>query len=83
MAMSFANGSRIFGAATSPTSISGQSVTLLIVDEAAKIEKWKVFWPSTSQTISQSSVVPKPGRLAPASMLLGPPASRQINRRRL
>jgi hypothetical protein len=54
MAMSFANGSRIFGAASSPTSISGQSVTLLIVDEAAKIENWPVFWPSTSQTISQS-----------------------------
>jgi hypothetical protein len=54
MAMSFGNGSRIFGAATSPTSISGQSVTLLIVDEAAKIENWPVFWPSTSQTISQS-----------------------------
>jgi hypothetical protein len=56
MALGFSNGSRIFGAATSPTSISGQSVTLLIVDETAKIENWSVFWPSTSQTISQSKV---------------------------
>jgi hypothetical protein len=56
MALGFSNGSRIFGAATSPTSISGQSVTLLIVDETAKIENWPVFWPSTSQTISQSRV---------------------------
>jgi hypothetical protein len=55
-AMAFANGSRIFGASTSPTSISGQSVTLLIVDETAKIENWPQFWPSTSQTISQSKV---------------------------
>jgi terminase large subunit-like protein len=56
MTLGFANGSRLFGAATSPTSISGQSVTLLIVDETAKIENWPEFWPSTSQTISQSKV---------------------------
>ena len=48
------NDSIVFGAATSPDSISGFTVDFLMVDEAAKIENWAMFWPSTSQTLTSN-----------------------------
>ena len=48
------NGSRVFSAATSKDSISGFTVDFLMIDEVAKIEKWKDFWTATSQTLSNN-----------------------------
>jgi len=48
------NDSLVFGAATSPDSISGFTVDFLMVDEAAKIENWAMFWPSTYGTLTSN-----------------------------
>ena len=46
------NGTRIEASATSADSISGDSVSLLFIDEVAKIEKWDEFYASTYPTIA-------------------------------
>jgi hypothetical protein len=46
------NGCTVFSAATSSDSISGESVSLLFVDEVAKVDGWEEFWSSTYPTIS-------------------------------
>lgn len=50
------NGSVVSASATSSDAISGESVSLLIVDEVAKIEStmWDEFWESVYPTISAS-----------------------------
>lgn len=50
--MEFENGSKIFAAATSSSSIRGKSVSYLYIDEAAFIDNWDKFWPSVYNTIS-------------------------------
>lgn len=50
----FENGSRIFATATSKSSIRGDTIQLLMVDEAAFIENWDEFYTSTFNTISNS-----------------------------
>lgn len=47
-----ANGCKVFSAATSNDSISGDSVSLLFIDEVAKVENWEEFYSSTYPTIS-------------------------------
>lgn len=46
------NGTRVEATATSAGSISGDSVSLLFIDEVAKIENWEEFYASTYPTIS-------------------------------
>lgn len=46
------NGTRIDASATSADSISGDSVSLLYIDEVAKIENWDDFYSSTYPTIA-------------------------------
>lgn len=46
------NGTKIYAAATSADSISGDSVSLLYIDEVAKIENWDDFYSSTYPTIA-------------------------------
>ena len=48
------NGARAIAKATSSDSIRGFSIDLLFVDEAAFVENWDKFWPSTYNTISSS-----------------------------
>ena len=51
------NGSRIFTAATTEDSISGETVNDLIVDEVSKIyplSKWSMFWDATLPVISSA-----------------------------
>lgn len=48
------NGSRAIAKATSSDSIRGFSIDLLFVDEAAFVENWDKFWPSTYNTLSSS-----------------------------
>lgn len=50
----FENGSRAIAESTSSDSIRGYSIDLLFVDEAAFVEKWDEFWPSTFNTITSS-----------------------------
>lgn len=47
----FANGCTIEAAATSSTSIRGESVNVLYIDEAAFVENWDEFYASTYSTI--------------------------------
>jgi len=46
------NGTRVDASATSADSISGDSVSLLYIDEVAKIENWDDFYSSTYPTIA-------------------------------
>jgi len=46
------NGTRIEASATSADSISGDSVSLLYIDEVAKIENWDEFYSATYPTIA-------------------------------
>jgi hypothetical protein len=46
------NGSRVIAAATSSNNIRGFSINLLIIDEAAFIDKWDEFFTSVFPTIS-------------------------------
>jgi Terminase-like family. len=46
------NGSRAVAKATSSDSIRGYSIDLLFVDEAAFVENWEAFWPSTFNTLT-------------------------------
>ena len=46
------NGTRVEATATSAGSISGDSISLLFIDEVAKIENWEEFYSSTYPTIS-------------------------------
>lgn len=46
------NGTRIDASATSADSISGDSVSLLYIDEVAKIENWDEFYSATYPTIA-------------------------------
>jgi hypothetical protein len=48
----FENGCRIMARATSSSSIRGQSVSCLIVDEAAFVQGWNEFYTSTYPTIA-------------------------------
>jgi len=48
------NGARAVSEATSPDSIRGYAVDLLFVDEAAFVDNWDEFWPSTYNTITSS-----------------------------
>jgi len=48
----FDNGCRVMARATSSSSIRGQSVSLLIIDEAAFVENWEEFYKSTYPTIA-------------------------------
>ncbi|MEA2044123.1 MAG: terminase family protein, partial [Thermoproteota archaeon] len=48
----FDNGCRVIARATSSSSIRGQSVSLLIIDEAAFVENWEEFYKSTYPTIA-------------------------------
>ena len=48
----FENGCRIMARATSSSSIRGQSVACLIIDEAAFVERWDEFYKSTYPTIA-------------------------------
>jgi hypothetical protein len=48
----FENGCRIMARATSSSSIRGQSVSCLIIDEAAFVENWEEFYKSTYPTIA-------------------------------
>ena len=48
------NETKIIAAATSSDAIRGETINLLIVDEAAHIEQWDEFWMSVSPTISAS-----------------------------
>ena len=48
------NGSRAIAKATSSDSIRGFAIDLLFVDEAAFVENWDKFWPSTYNTISST-----------------------------
>ena len=48
------NGSRVFAAATSASSISGFTVDFLMCDEAAKVEGWSTFWTATAMTLSSN-----------------------------
>lgn len=50
-----ANGSRAISEATSPDSIRGYAVDLLFVDEAAFVDNWEEFWPSTYNTITSTN----------------------------
>jgi len=49
------NGSRAICVATSSDSVRGFSFDILFVDEAAFIDNWDEFWPSTYNTISSTS----------------------------
>lgn len=51
-AITLANGSSIEAAATSSDSIRGDSVSFLLIDEAAFIENWEDFYTSTYPTIA-------------------------------
>lgn len=48
----FSNGCKIIAAATSSSSIRGESIALLVVDEAAFVENWEEFYTATYPTIS-------------------------------
>lgn len=48
------NGSKIISASTSSDTVRGETINLLIVDEAAYIDNWDVFWKSVSATTSAS-----------------------------
>lgn len=49
------NGSRAIAEATSSDSVRGYAIDLLFVDEAAFVENWEEFWPSTLNTITSNS----------------------------
>jgi hypothetical protein len=51
----FHNGCTIEAAATSATSIRGESVNMLYIDEAAFVENWEEFYASTYSTITAGS----------------------------
>lgn len=53
-AVELENGSRAIAKATSSDSIRGYAIDLLFVDEAAFVENWDEFWPSTYNTISSN-----------------------------
>ena len=48
----FGNGNSVIAAATSSASIRGESVSLLVIDEAAFVENWDEFYTSTYPTIA-------------------------------
>jgi hypothetical protein len=48
----FSNGCKILAAATSSSSIRGESISLLVVDEAAFVDNWEEFYTATYPTIS-------------------------------
>jgi len=48
------NGSRAVAKPTTSDSLRGLSIDMLFVDEAAFIENWDTFWPSTYNTISST-----------------------------
>lgn len=50
--MELENGTRVQASATSADSISGDSVSLLYIDEVAKIENWDEFYSATYPTIA-------------------------------
>lgn len=47
-----ANGTKVEASATSADSISGDSISLLFIDEVAKIDNWDEFYSSTYPTIA-------------------------------
>lgn len=53
--VTFENGSKIFAAATSSSSIRGQSINFLYIDESAFIPNWQDFMSSTLPTISSGN----------------------------
>lgn len=48
------NGSRAVAEATSSDSVRGYAIDFLFVDEAAFVENWEEFWPSTLNTITSN-----------------------------
>lgn len=50
--LKFDNGCKIMAAATSSSSIRGEAIALLVVDECAFVENWDEFYKSTYPTIS-------------------------------
>jgi hypothetical protein len=47
------NGTFVMAAATSPSSISGFTIDVLIIDEVAKVENWHEFYTASYPTVSE------------------------------